>query len=159
MYAAAIEFLESKGYHQYEISNFSKDGLECRHNKIYWNLENYIGCGSSSHSYVDGIRYRNQGNIEKYIEMMNSVNSGVVEEIKNTQKDDMEEFMFLGLRLIEGVSIEKFYQRFKISIFEKYEDIINKYVKMGLLNLEDQRLFLTSRGIELSNQVMSEFIL
>ncbi len=159
MYAGAIEFLKHNGYHQYEISNFAKDGLDCKHNKIYWNLENYIGCGSSSHSYLDGIRYRNESNIEKYIVDMKNENSGIVEEIKNSEKDDIEEFMFLGLRLVEGVSIEKFKQRFKVSIFEKYEDVIEKHINMGLLKLENQRLFLTSKGIEFSNQVMSDFIL
>lgn len=159
MYAEAINFLEVKGYHQYEISNFAKDGLECRHNKIYWNLDNYIGCGSSSHSYVDGIRYRNEEKIETYIMSMENKSSAVVESNENSLKDDMEEFMFLGLRKIEGISIEKFKIRFNTSIFEKYNDVIDKYVKLNLLNLKDDRLYLTKRGIELSNQVMSDFIL
>lgn len=159
MYAGALEFLKENGYHQYEISNFAKEGLECRHNKIYWKLENYIGCGSSSHSYLDGIRYKNESKIEKYIVNMKNRNSAVVEKYKNSIKDDMEEFIFLGLRLIEGLSIEEFQRRFRISIFEKYEAVIEKYVKIGLLKLENGRLSLTSKGIELSNQVMSDFIL
>ncbi len=159
MYAEAINFLEVKGYHQYEISNFAKDGLECRHNKIYWNLDNYIGCGSSSHSYVDGIRYRNEEKIETYIMSMENKSSAVVESNENSLKDDMEEFMFLGLRKIEGISIEEFKIRFNTSIFEKYNDVIDKYIKLNLLNLKDDRLYLTKRGIELSNQVMSDFIL
>ena len=159
MYRGTIEFLRTKGYEQYEISNFAKEGYQCRHNKIYWQLKDYVGCGSSSHSYIAGIRYRNESNIEKYIGRINTMNSAVVEEIKNSQKDDIEEFMFLGLRLTEGISIEEFQQRFNISIFDKYKDIIEKYVKMELLKLEEGRLFLTPKGIELSNQVMAEFIL
>ncbi len=159
MYAEAINFLEMKGYHQYEISNFAKDGLECRHNKIYWNLEKYIGCGSSSHSYVNGIRYRNEEKIETYIMSMENKSSAVVESNENSLKDDIEEFMFLGLRKIEGISIEEFKRRFNISIFEKYKEVIDKYVKLDLLNLKGDRLYLTKRGIELSNQVMADLIL
>ena len=159
MYAGAIEFLNKNGYHQYEISNFAKSELECKHNKIYWKLENYIGCGSSSHSYIDGIRYRNESNIEKYICSMNNKGTAVVEKITNTEKDEIEEFIFLGLRLIEGFSIIEFQKRFKISIFEKYKEVIEKHINIGLLKLENNRLFLTSKGIELSNQVMSDFIL
>jgi oxygen-independent coproporphyrinogen-3 oxidase len=159
MYAEAINFLTSKGYHQYEISNFAKDKLECKHNKIYWNLENYIGCGSSSHSYVNGQRYRNEEKITPYIMDIKSKKSAVVERNTNSLKDDIEEFMFLGLRKIEGISVEEFSRRFNISIFEKYNDVINKYINLNLLNLEGNRLYLTKRGIEISNQIMADFIL
>ncbi len=159
MYAEAISFLTSKGYHQYEISNFARRGLECKHNKIYWGLENYIGCGSSSHSYINGYRYRNEEKIETYISNINKRKSAVVEKNANSLKDDIEEFIFLGLRKIEGISLKEFDRRFNISIFEKYKDVIDKYIKLNLLNLKDDRLFLTGRGIELSNQVMADFIL
>ncbi|WP_346930322.1 radical SAM family heme chaperone HemW [Clostridium sp.] len=158
MYAEAINFLEVEGYHQYEISNFAKDRLECKHNKIYWNLESYIGCGSSAHSYVNGVRYRNEEKIETYIMSMENKKSAVVESNANSLKDDIEEFMFLGLRKIKGISIEEFNRRFNISIFEKYNEVIDKHVKLNLLILEGDRLYLTKRGIELSNQVMADFI-
>lgn len=159
MYAVTKEILKKNQYDQYEISNYARKGYECRHNKIYWKLNNYVGCGSSSHSYIDGIRYKNESNIEKYIRAINNMNTAVVEEIKNSQKDDIEEFMFLGLRLTQGIQIEEFQQRFDISIFDKYKDIIEKYVDMDLLKLQDGRLFLTNKGIEFSNQVMADFIL
>jgi len=159
MYAEAINFLTSRGYHQYEISNFAKDRLECKHNKIYWNLENYIGCGSSSHSYVNGQRYRNEEKITPYIMDIKNKKSAVVERNTNSLKDDMEEFMFLGLRKIEGINVEEFSRRFNTSIFEKYKDVINKYIDLNLLKLEGNRLYLTRRGIEISNQVMADFIL
>lgn len=159
MYAVTKDILNKSGYKQYEISNYARKGLECKHNKIYWKLNNYIGCGSSSHSYINGIRYRNESNIEKYIRRINEENTAVVEEIKNSDKDDIEEFMFLGLRLTEGIDIEEFLQRFGISIFDKYKEIIEKYVQMELLKLEKGSLFLTSKGMEFSNQVMADFIL
>ncbi|MDU4888969.1 MAG: radical SAM family heme chaperone HemW [Clostridium sp.] len=159
MYAVTKDILKKNGYEQYEISNYAKKGFECKHNKIYWQLNNYVGCGSSSHSYMNGIRYRNESNIEKYIGRMNESNTAVVEEFKNSEKDDIEEFMFLGLRLTDGIDIREFQHRFGVSIFDKYKDIIEKYVHMELLNLEENRLFLTSKGMEFSNQVMADFIL
>jgi len=155
MYGYAIKFLDINGYHQYEISNFAKDGLECRHNMIYWNLENYVGCGSSSHSFLNGTRYRNEEKIEDYIESMKNKKSAIIEENVNKEKDNIEEFIFLGLRKIEGISLERFKSLFGISILDKYEEVIKKYVDLKLLVIEND----TSRGIEVSNQVMSEFIL
>ncbi|MEG0133802.1 MAG: radical SAM family heme chaperone HemW [Clostridium sp.] len=159
MYAYCIEFLNECGYKQYEISNFAKNGLECKHNKIYWDLENYIGCGSSSHSYIDGIRYRNEEKIETYIMDMKNKKTASVEKYKNLEKDDIEEFIFLGLRKIEGIDLEAFKERFGISIYDKYDKVISKYISLELLRVENNKMTLTTRGIELSNQVMSEFIL
>lgn len=159
MYEKAIPFLKERGYFQYEISNFSKKGYQCKHNLIYWSLENYIGCGSSSHSYLNGVRYRNEEKVETYIESMKNKGSALVETTTNEVKDDMEEFMFLGLRKIEGISIEEFNKRFKVSIYDVYKDVIEKYLNLKLLTLKNDRLFLTEKGIELSNQVMADFIL
>lgn len=159
MYEKAIPYLKERGYFQYEISNFSKKGYECKHNLIYWSLENYIGCGSSSHSYLNGVRYRNEEKVETYIKSMKEKGSALVETITNEEKDEMEEFMFLGLRKIEGISIEEFSNRFKVSIYNVYNDVIEKYLNLKLLMLKGDRLFLTEKGVELSNQVMAEFIL
>ncbi|MEG1255124.1 radical SAM family heme chaperone HemW [Clostridium sp.] len=159
MYGGSIKFLKEHGYDQYEISNFAKNGLACKHNKIYWNLENYIGCGSSSHSYIDGIRYKNEENIESYILQMKNKKTAIVEEYRNLEKDEIEEFIFLGLRKIQGINLDIFKERFKISIFDKYDKVIEKYITLKMLKVDGNRLFLTARGIELSNQVMAEFIL
>lgn len=159
MYEKAIPYLKERGYFQYEISNFSKKGYECKHNLIYWSLENYIGCGSSSHSYLNGVRYRNEEKVETYIKSMKEKGSALVETMTNEVKDEMEEFMFLGLRKIEGISIEEFSNRFKVSIYNVYKDVIEKYLNLKLLTLKNDRLFLTEKGIELSNQVMADFIL
>ncbi|MDU1411510.1 MAG: radical SAM family heme chaperone HemW [Clostridium sp.] len=159
MYEKAIPYLKERGYFQYEISNFSKKGYECKHNLIYWSLENYIGCGSSSHSYLNGVRYRNEEKVETYIKSMKEKGSALVETMTNEVKDEMEEFMFLGLRKIEGISIEEFSNRFKVSIYNVYKDVIEKYLNLKLLTLKGDRLFLTEKGIELSNQVMADFIL
>lgn len=159
MYEYAIEYLKENGYYQYEISNFSKKGFECKHNLTYWNLNDYVGCGSSAHSFMHNQRYRNVGDIEKYIYKINN-NLDVIEEIhENSIEDTMEEFMFMGLRKTEGISIIEFKERFSKDIFDVYPKVIEKFIKNNMLLLENNRLFLTSKGMELSNQVMCEFIL
>lgn len=159
MYMHTLEYLREEKYYQYEISNFSKENRECRHNLVYWNLEEYIGLGAAAHSYVGGFRYSNIREIDQYITMMDSTNSAVVEKKKNSIKDNMEEFMFMGLRKIRGISIEKFNKKFKISIYEVYGDVIEKYKKKNLLIEAEGQLFLTSKGTEISNSIMSDFML
>lgn len=133
--------------------------LECKHNLTYWNLKDYIGCGSGAHSYIEGLRYKNYDDIEKYINMINKNKNAVIEEYKNTIEDEMEEFMFLGLRKIEGISIKDFKNRFKIDIYDIYKDVIEKFVKRNLLIKNKDRIYLSYEGVKLSNQVMCEFIL
>ncbi|MCY6484261.1 radical SAM family heme chaperone HemW [Clostridium aestuarii] len=159
MYRYTLEYLKDNGYYQYEISNFAKPSKECKHNLIYWNLEDYIGCGSSSHSYLYGDRWMNESNIDNYIEKIINKNSAIVHKKKNSKEEEMEEFMFMGLRKIEGISIEKFNKKFKISIYDVYGEIINKHKKKDLLREENGRVFLSHKGIEVSNFVMSDFLL
>lgn len=159
MYEYAIEFLKGKCYYQYEISNFSKKGFECKHNLTYWNLNDYLGCGSSAHSFMHNFRYRNIENIEKYIDNINNNIDSVEEKHQNSKEDTMEEFMFMGLRKTEGISLFEFNERFKIDIYTIYPKVIEKFLKNNMLVLEKERLFLSPKGMELSNQVMCEFIL
>lgn len=159
MYEVTISALGKYGYEQYEISNFSKHNKPCKHNLIYWELKEYIGCGSSAHSYLNGYRYRNEENIEKYILKMESENNALIEKHYNSIEEDIEEFMFLGLRKIEGVSIEEFEKRFSKDIFNVYGKIIEKYRNLNLLKINNSRLMLTAKGIEVSNSIMSEFLL
>jgi oxygen-independent coproporphyrinogen-3 oxidase len=159
MYEYAVSFLRNKGYNQYEISNFSKPNLSCRHNMIYWNLEDYYGCGSGASSYLNSIRYRNTDSIEKYIYVMEKKENAFMEEHKNSREDNMEEFMFMGLRKLEGISEREFFERFNVDIDSIYEDVIKKFTNNELLIRKDGRLYLSEEGIQLSNQVMCEFIL
>jgi oxygen-independent coproporphyrinogen-3 oxidase len=159
MYNYAVYFLKLNGYEQYEISNFSLQGKECRHNLVYWNLEKYIGCGSSAHSYIDGFRYRKAENIEEYISDISLNKNTKIDIHKNSLEDDMEEFMFMGLRKTNGISLESFQERFKKDIDAIYGDVIKKYICNDLLILKNDRLFLSKRGIEISNIIMSDFII
>lgn len=159
MYNYALKFLDSKQYHQYEISNFSKENKECRHNLVYWDVEEYIGCGAFAHSYENSFRYNNVQDIDEYIFKMDNNISPVENKNKNSEKNDMEEFMFMGLRKIKGISIEKFNKKFKISIYKVYGEVIDKYKRQNLLIEKAGNLFLSPKGIELSNMIMSDFLL
>lgn len=159
MYIATKELLDKYGYHQYEISNFAKSGKECFHNKIYWNCKEYLGLGVSASSFIDKNRTKNLDDIQEYIEKINN-NKSIIEEIHvNDLKDDMEEFMFMGLRMIEGISINEFKKRFNKDINEIYGDVIKENIKKELLICNSEKLFLSKKGIEISNYVMSDFIL
>lgn len=159
MYWYTLSFLKSEGYDQYEISNFSKKNFQSQHNRVYWEHENYIGCGAAAHSFYKGYRYKNESDIGQYIKLINDKKSAVIEKRLNTLEENMEEFIFMGLRLIEGISIDKFNNKFNISIFNIYEDAINKHKNNGLLKEQNGYLCLTPKGIEISNEVMSDFIL
>ncbi|WP_055071276.1 radical SAM family heme chaperone HemW [Clostridium massiliamazoniense] len=159
MYNLAKSKLLEAGYYQYEISNYSKIGLECRHNLAYWNMDSWIGVGSAASSYIDNKRLTNTSVVEKYIEGINNDNPIVEEEIINSLKDNMEEFMFMGLRKIKGISISEFEKRFGKSIEEVYGPLLNKYEKAKLIIRNGDNLYLSSQGIEWSNQIMAEFLL
>lgn len=153
------EILKENGYHQYEISNFALKGKECEHNKVYWSLDEYIGVGSASSSYIDGYRLVNTTNINDYINKINSNETVIIEKYKNSIKDEMEEFVFMGLRMLSGISLSKFKRKFGVDIKSIYGAIIEKNIKNDLLKIEDDFMYLTYKGIELSNVVMSDFIL
>ena len=151
------DILKANGYHQYEISNFALDGKECEHNKVYWSLDEYIGVGSASSSYIDGYRLVNTSNINDYIKKINDNVSVVVDKYKNSFEDEMEEFVFMGLRMVSGIDLLKFNKKFEIDINSIYKKVIEKNIKDGLLIVEENKMFLTAKGMELSNSVMSDF--
>jgi oxygen-independent coproporphyrinogen III oxidase len=159
MYNEAINFLMQKGYVQYEISNFSKPGRECRHNMVYWSMSSYIGCGAGAHSYYEGLRYSNSSSIEKYIKKIEECGAAAEGKHLNTVEDELEEFIFMGLRMNRGISMDEFSIRFQKDIFDIYGTAIKKFIKNGLLVIKDNRLFLSRRGMEVSNSIMCEFIL
>lgn len=153
------DILRVNGYHQYEISNFALKGKECKHNKVYWSLEEYIGVGLASSSYINGYRIVNITNISDYIKNIKNGESVIADKYKNSIKDEMEEFIFMGLRMVSGISLAKFNQKFGVDIYSIYKKIIEKNIKDGLLVVYENNMFLTDKGMELSNSVMSDFIL
>ncbi|WP_288678187.1 radical SAM family heme chaperone HemW [uncultured Clostridium sp.] len=159
MYHLAKKILEENGFNQYEISNYAKKGKECRHNLAYWNMDNWIGVGSASASYMDGKRIKNINSVEEYINSINEKGEAIEEIINNSKNDNMEEFMFMGLRKINGIDENEFKNRFSMNINDVYGEIINKYIDEGLLIRESGRIFLSEKSIEISNIIMADFLL
>lgn len=159
MYHLAKKILEENGFNQYEISNYAKEGKECRHNLAYWNMDNWIGVGSAAASYINGKRIKNISSVEEYINSINEKGEAVEEIINNSKNDNMEEFMFMGLRKINGIDENEFKNRFSMNINDVYGEILNKYIDEGLLIRESGRIFLSEKGIEISNIIMADFLL
>lgn len=159
MYSIAKEILNNSGYLQYEISNYSKAHKQCEHNKVYWKDEEYLGLGVSSSSFVNNKRIKNIDSIDDYINNILNNQSVCAEIYENTVEDNMEEFVFMGLRMIEGIDIDEFERRFHKSIYEVYGKEIRKHLEDELLICSQGKLYLSPRGIEVSNYVMSDFIL
>lgn len=159
MYHLAKRILEGNGFNQYEISNYAKEGKECRHNLAYWNMDNWIGVGSAAASYINGKRIKNISSVEEYINSIKDKGEAVEEIINNSKNDNMEEFMFMGLRKINGIDENEFKNRFSMNINDVYGEILNKYIGEGLLIRESGRIFLSEKGIEISNVIMADFLL
>ncbi len=158
MYYYIRDRLNEKGLLQYEISNFAKPGKECRHNMKYWELKPYIGVGVCASSFFENARSTNPQTLEGYKTYVESGKPLFLNGEKQTEEDLMSEFMFLGLRKTKGISDADFQKLFNISFFEKYKDIIEKHKENGLLEVENNRIFLTEKGMDLSNFVMSDFV-
>lgn len=182
MYELTKEILKKHGYERYEISNYAKKGMECRHNITYWNLGEYLGLGLGAASYLGGFRFENERDFATYQEIQkerklqseeritaSKVPCDVTKEYlwgyqeihRESCQDEMEEFMFLGLRMCCGVSRKAFYKRFGIELQEIYHDALNRLFRQKLL-AEDKnhdRIYLTDLGIDISNTVLAEFLL
>ncbi len=190
MYHETKRVLSENGYHRYEISNYALgDGkaYECFHNKVYWRRGNYLGLGLGASSMVRNIRWKNTGNLSGYIETYakkrDEERPGLnlpegakgypddteylippsAEDIEHLdERSQMEEFMFLGLRLVKGVSTQEFYRQFGKDIFSVYGEVIDKYIASGHLSVADEGgdtyLRLTDSGLDVSNTIMAEFL-
>ncbi|MDD2216193.1 MAG: radical SAM family heme chaperone HemW [Eubacteriales bacterium] len=158
MYWEGVYLLEKCGYFHYEISNAAKFGYKCRHNLKYWSMEEYLGLGLGAHSYVDGKRFSNETDLDTYIQSGDG--SFIVWKHTNTYQDEISEFIFTGLRKIEGISLKKFEQKFGISLIDIYKNEVNKHIQKGLLEIDptDHQLRFTRKGIDLSNTVLIDFV-
>ena len=159
MYWYVKNTLELNGYQHYEISNFAKKGKESKHNLNCWNQEEYVGFGTAAHSYINGVRYSNTEKIEEYIENIKKEKDSIyqIHEIQ-TIEEKQKEYMLLGLRKIDGVSISKFKEKFvenPIFLFRKELDILTKE---KLLQVDGDRIKLTNKGLDLANQVWEQFV-
>lgn len=155
MYQLTGEMLLEKGYERYEISNYAKKGKECRHNIGYWTRKNYLGLGLGSASLVENVRFSNTSDLKEYLEGNFEPQDKEILE----RKEQMEEFAFLGLRMMKGISRSRFAELFGVEIEAVYGEVIRKMKTQGLLEQQAGCIFLTEDGISVSNYVMSEFLL
>lgn len=180
MYYITEQILNENGYNRYEISNYSKSGYECRHNIGYWKRTEYLGFGLGAASLYKDTRYNNADNIEQYTGLLLDGNNSDSEFFyqddiwdiqedalqilhgkiqKLTVKDMMEEFMFLGLRMSEGINVNEFKERFNRDFYTVYGEVAEQLKKHGLLETGKENIRLTKKGIDISNYAMSQFLL
>ena len=158
MFEYIIAELEKAGFEHYEISNFSKLGFESRHNLMYWDNAEYYGIGAGASGYVDGVRYKNHGPIRHYLKAVEEGSARINEE-HLSQREQMEEEMFLGLRKKSGVSMARFEEKFERSFQELYGEIVKDLIQQGLMQLDGDRVRMTKRGLFLGDTVAERFIL
>lgn len=173
LYKITNDILKENGYHRYEISNYAREGYECRHNRVYWTRGDYAGFGIGAASLVANVRFHNCRDWERYMEAWEAEaagegqsGNGVKEEIQQLSKEEqIEEFMFLGLRLTEGVDLRQFRAVFGIEAEALYPGLTDRLESQGLLccernaSGEKERIHLSELGLDVSNRVMAEFLL
>lgn len=161
---AAGRILSKAGYERYEISNYARPGYACRHNQGYWRRRDYLGFGVGAASLLDNVRFQNMGEISRYLESPLSCRE---QTQRLTVEEQMEEFLFLGLRLTAGVGFEDFQRRFSRSLDEIYGPVVEKNLREGLLRRYEKSdgaggrrayLALTERGLDVSSYVMAQFL-
>ena len=174
MYRETEQILAQAGYERYEISNYAKKGYACRHNLVYWQGGDYLGLGLGSSSYMDGVRFHNTTDFDTYVNQ----NAYVEDREELSMQAKMEEFMFLGLRVMEGVSGTEFEKRFGKTMEDVYGDVLRKHEEEGLLQIERkedrkeaaaaepakgktniEKVMLTTKGVDVSNYVFADFLL
>ncbi|OOB79225.1 MAG: hypothetical protein BEN18_04835 [Epulopiscium sp. Nuni2H_MBin001] len=166
MYKMAKDILSRYDYSQYEISNWAKAGCECVHNVLYWQLGSYIGAGLGASGYLFNRRYTNTSDMKQYLAASHLTDLDVplldvplIEEtIMITPRMSQEEFMFLGLRMTNGVSKKQFYHIFNTQIEDVFKPQIDRWVQQKALINKEDRLYLTSYGVDISNVVFSTFL-
>ncbi|SFL65960.1 radical SAM family heme chaperone HemW [Salibacterium qingdaonense] len=159
MYEVLEEALADAGFHAYEISNFAKPGKESEHNKTYWRNEEYYGFGAGAHGYLNGVRYANLGPLPHYLKAVKAGENPVKDTHEVSRTENMEEEMFMGLRMKEGVSAHRFYRKFNCSYYDIYPEALQELTEEGLLYDSGSALQLTEKGRLLGNEVFARFLL
>ena len=162
IYEQTAVILNEYGYHRYEISNYAKQGYECRHNLGYWERKEYLGLGLGASSLIRETRFHNTADMKKYMDAFSEgtpAENGCGEEVESLSRDEQRaEFMILGLRKTAGISAEEFRRLYGLGIEEVYGEQIRRFEKDGLMTERDGMIRLTPRGIDVSNYVFCEFL-
>ncbi|MBR4086097.1 MAG: oxygen-independent coproporphyrinogen III oxidase [Lachnospiraceae bacterium] len=155
MYHLTKVYLKEQGYERYEISNYAKPDRECVHNIGYWQRKNYVGFGIGAASLIENERFSNGEDLQEYLE--NPCDCEINHQCLSVE-EQMEEYMFLGLRMCQGVSIKGFYQSFGSTLNQVYGQVMEKHIKNGLLEQKEGWIRLTEAGMDVSNYVMADFL-
>jgi len=158
MYEYMLEKLNKNGFDHYEISNFAKHGRESIHNLTYWDNQEYYGIGAGAHSYINEVRRMNHGPLPKYMTALKNNDLPYLEEHVVTEKEQMEEQMFMGLRKRRGVSISGFQKRFEKDVHDVFPQVIEKLINFHLLEEKNDHVRLTDKGLLLGNEVFEKFL-
>ena len=154
MYHHVKGFLAGEGFGHYEISNWAKEGFECKHNKTYWTGGEYLGLGLGASSYLNKARLKKTDDVGEYL--AGGYDLIHIEDID--QDEEMREFVILGLRMLGGISVAEFQRRFAKGIFEVFGEVLREMIEEGFLEQEGDKIRLTSKGLDLANVVMGAFI-
>ena len=159
MYEDTAEILERYGYRQYEISNYAKQGYMCRHNAGYWQRREYLGFGLGASSLYGGMRFSNTHQMQEYLKESRNPDQIRKDVTVLSRNERIEEFMFLGLRMTEGISEKKFEENFDVRLMDVYGDILQKYEETGFMEHIETKWRLTRKGIHVSNHILADFLL
>ena len=159
MYEDTAEILERYGYRQYEISNYAKQGYMCRHNAGYWQRLEYLGFGLGASSLYGGMRFSNTHQMQEYLKESRNPDQIRKDVTVLSRNEQIEEFMFLGLRMTEGISEKKFEENFDVRLMDVYGDILQKYEETGFMEHIETKWRLTRKGIHVSNHILADFLL
>lgn len=159
MYEDTAEILERYGYRQYEISNYAKQGYMCRHNAGYWQRREYLGFGLGASSLYGGMRFSNTHQMQEYLKESRNPDQIRQDVTVLSRNERIEEFMFLGLRMTEGISEKKFEENFDVRLMDVYGDILQKYEETGFMEHIETKWRLTRKGIHVSNHILADFLL
>lgn len=158
MYLWSLDRLDRAGYHQYEISNVARPGFESHHNLKYWRDGEWLGFGCGAHSTQNGVRWKNVAAIEEYISRLHAGQTLVAEQRKMARETQLEEALFTGLRLTEGIDLDEIGQRYDTDVWARYALSLGPFLNEGMVVREGSRLRLSRDGMLLANEILSVFV-
>ncbi len=161
MYKYAVDYLRFRGYWQYEISNFSKDGFKCKHNLKYWNCQEYLGLGPAAHSYFANRRFSHKRSVSMFMDALEYIDAGIniiEEDYTVTPEERIDEYIMLKLRLAEGLNVNEFKYNFNKDFSQMFEKELKLYIDNGFMEFKNGNYYFTTKGMYVSNYILSTFM-
>ena len=161
MYKYAVEYLNFRGYWQYEISNFARDGYKCRHNLKYWNCQEYLGFGPAAHSYFMDQRFSYKRSVDMYMDALEYVDAGIdilEENYTVSPEERIDEYIMLKLRLTDGINVNEFKYNFDKDFSTMFEKELKLYIENGFMEFKNGHYYFTTKGMYVSNYILSTFL-